>query len=101
MKIELEIPDEVLNKYISTAIKQQIDKRIATYARNVVASYETAVQIKEQIKEQIKAEVGKNVGPQVEKAIGNWEKIRPQIMEAAEKAIVNRTSRMIKKLEEV
>lgn len=97
MKIELEIPDEDINKYVKTAIKQQLDKRLATYCRNVVASYWT----EQQIAAQIKDEVSKSIAPQVETALGDWEKIRPKIMDAAEKAIVNRTSRMIKKLEEV
>ena len=96
MKIELEIDDAEINRYIKTAVKQQLDRRLATYCRNVVASYWT----QEQINDQIKKEVSANIGPQVEKALGDWEKIRPKIMDAAEKAIVNRTSRMIKRLEE-
>lgn len=96
MKIELEIPDEDINKYVKTAIKQQLDKRLATYCRTAVASYWT----EQQINEQIKAEISKNIAPQVETALGDWGKIRPKIMDAAEKAIVNRTSRMIKRLEE-
>lgn len=96
MKIELEIDDEEVNKYIKTAVKQQLDKRLANYCRTVVASYWT----QEQINDQIKKEVGSKIGPQVEKALGDWDKIRPKIMDAAEKAIVNRTSRMIKRLEE-
>ena len=96
MKIELEIPDEDINNYVKTAIMQQLNKRLATYCRNVVASYWT----EQQIAAQIKDEVSKSIAPQVETALGDWEKIRPKIMDAAEKAIVNRTSRMIKKLEE-
>lgn len=96
MKIELEIDDEEINKYIKAMVKQQLDKRLANYCRTVVASYWT----EQQVNEQIKAEASKNIAPQVEKALGNWEKIRPKIMDAAEKAIVNRTSRMIKRLEE-
>ena len=96
MKIELEIDDEEIQKTIRTAVFQQLNKRLATYCRNVVASYWT----QEQINDQIKKEVSANIGPQVEKALGDWEKIRPKIMDAAEKAIVNRTSRMIKRLEE-
>lgn len=96
MKIELEIDDEEINKYIKAMVKQQLDKRLANYCRTVVASYWT----EQQVNEQIKAEASKNIAPQVEKALGDWEKIRPKIMDAAEKAIVNRTSRMIKRLEE-
>lgn len=96
MKIELEINDEDINKYVKTAIKQQLDKRLATYCRTVVASYWT----QEQINDQIKKEVSSKIAPQIETALGDWEKIRPKIMDAAEKAIVNRTSRMIKRLEE-
>lgn len=96
MKIELEINDEDINKYVKTAIKQQLDKRLTTYCRTVVASYWT----QEQINDQIKKEVSSKIAPQVETALGDWEKIRPKIMDAAEKAIVNRTSRMIKRLEE-
>lgn len=97
MKIELEIDDEEIQRTIRTAVFQQLNKRLATYCRNVVASYWT----EQQVNEQIKAEASKNIAPQVEKALGDWEKIRPKIMDAAEKAIVNRTSRMIKRLEEV
>jgi hypothetical protein len=96
MKIEFEIDEDELQKHIKTAVMQQVNKRLATYVRNVVAGYWT----ENQINESIKAEVGKNIAPKVEQALSNWEKIRPKIMDAAEKAIVNRTSRMIKKLEE-
>lgn len=96
MKIELEIDDAEIQKHIKALVLSQVNKRVATYARNVVASYWT----QEKINEAIKTEVAKNIGPQVEKALGDWEKIRPRIMEAAEKAIINRTSRVIKRLEE-
>lgn len=96
MKIEFEIPDEDLQRHIQTAVMQQVNKRITTYVRNVVAGYWT----EQQINEAIKQEVSKNIAPKVENALSDWDRIRPRIMDAAEKAIVNRTSRMIKKLEE-
>lgn len=96
MKIEFEISDEDLQRHIQTAVMQQVNKRLTTYVRNVVAGYWT----EQQINEAIKQEVSKNIAPKVENALSDWDKIRPRIMDAAEKAIVNRTSRMIKKLEE-
>lgn len=96
MKIEFEIDEDKLQKHIKTAVMQQVNRRLTTYVRNVVAGYWT----EQQINEAIKQEVSKNIAPKVENALSDWDKIRPRIMDAAEKAIVNRTSRMIKKLEE-
>jgi tRNA(Ser,Leu) C12 N-acetylase TAN1 len=96
MKIEFEIDEEELQKHIKTAVMQQVNKRLATYVRGVVAGYWTQQHINAEIKKAVKD----NIGPKVEDALANWDKLRPQIMDAAEKAIVNRTSRMIKKLEE-
>lgn len=96
MKIEFEIDEEELQKHIKKAVMQQVNKRLATYVRNVVAGYWTQQQINDEIKKAVKD----NISPKVENALSDWDKLRPQIMDAAEKAIVNRTSRMIKKLEE-
>ena len=96
MKIEFEIDEEELQKHIKTAVMQQVNKRLATYVRTVVAAYWTQQQINDEIKKAVK----ENISPKVEAVLKDWDKLRPQIMDAAEKAIINRTSRMIKKLEE-
>lgn len=97
MKIEFEIPEEEIQKVLKTAMMQQVNKRMNNYVRSTIGAH----WVQEKINNTIKEEIKKGIAPLVEHHLKDWEKHRPAVMEAAERAIINRTSRMIKKLEEV